>query len=190
MLLLIPAEAGRPELKDSWVYTAKEAKWGRPSEVWSGGGRNYPSWKQTSRSCHELQWHENRVVDFALLNARHVNLGEGLVWLVVSQGGLALLLLVFSPGSTLCAEHNQAVHLMGRMWEKRDWGHSSSTPRRVGVQWPNFFPTGLKSQSFHRLLVALLPGNQAWTRGQVGRLLSGCVSYSHFPSSHHLRGPA
>lgn len=48
---------------------------------------------------------------------------------------------------------------------RRDWGHSSSTPSRVGDQWPNFFPIGLKSQSFCHLLVALPPGNQAWTRG-------------------------
>lgn len=72
---------------------------------------------------------------------------------------------------------------------RRDWGCSSSTPRRVGDQWPSFFPIGLKSQNFYHLLVALPPGNQAWTRGPPGELaewkvrwlLSGYVTDSRFP---------
>lgn len=42
----------------------------------------------------------------------------GSVWLMVSQGWLTLLLLDLCPGSTLRTEHNQAVHFVGRMWEK------------------------------------------------------------------------
>lgn len=111
------------------------------------------------------------------------------VWLVVSQGRLTLLLLVFSPGSTLCADHNQAVHLMSRIWEKKGLGTQFQYPRKgrwpvaqllpKRPQVPELLPSPSSTAAWKAGLNTSSPGEPAeW---KVRWLLSGCVTYSQFP---------